>query len=120
MPPVSNKQQGNGGKPNQAPSPDPAEAKDPKPGPEVADEQKPQLPFAGVNNVDLPREVKFSGKTVTMIFKRKVHLTIEHGQFIKFREGIQEVPEEVADHYYLKDSGASRYVPETPKPEEAA
>lgn len=48
-------------------------------------------------------------KTVTMTFPQKVLLTVEGNQRILFEQGIQEVPEEHADHPYLKIMGATRY-----------
>lgn len=56
-----------------------------------------------------PAEVERPGEgTVTMSFPRAVRLTTIDGP-VEFPQGIQEVPVHLADHPYLRHSGATRY-----------
>lgn len=69
------------------------------------------IPFSPVQNdgvihTDAP---DVSGETVTMVFPKKVHLTLSHHQKVEFKPGIQEVPEAYADHEWLKQNGVMRY-----------
>lgn len=78
------------------------------------EEKKPQpatIPFAqaSVKPPLTPQEAREPHeKTVTMTFPRKVRVTTRDG-LIDFPAGVQEVPEHLADHPYLKHSGVKRH-----------
>lgn len=52
---------------------------------------------------DLPK----GGKTVKMIFPKPVRLQAASHQHIMFPAGVNDVPVEYADHWYLKANGAT-------------
>jgi len=57
-----------------------------------------------------PEEAVQEGEdTVTMVFPRAVRLTANDGRVVDFKPGVQEVPESLADHSYLKLNGAKRH-----------
>lgn len=57
-----------------------------------------------------PEQVLGEGEgTVTMIFPRDVKVTQDDRVQVQFRKGIQEVPEHLADHWYLKANKVERY-----------
>lgn len=47
--------------------------------------------------------------TVTMLFPSRVVLLTNDGKRVEFLPGIQEVPEHLADHDWLKRNGAQKY-----------
>lgn len=47
--------------------------------------------------------------TVTMIVPTPVNITLEKGVKVHIPEGTQEVPESLANHFYLKACGATVY-----------
>lgn len=51
---------------------------------------------------------KFGGETVAMSFPHEVYLTTQERDIIYFPAGRHEVPEELADHPYLKANEAER------------
>lgn len=58
------------------------------------------------------------GKTVTMIFPHQIHLRETHHTRHTFKAGVNEVPEHLVDHPYLKVQGVKPYVvPKAVKPE---
>lgn len=57
-----------------------------------------------------PEEAANGYSTVTMVFDRPVHLTIETNRSIYFPQGVHEVPEHLADHWYLEANGARPHV----------
>jgi len=57
------------------------------------------------------------GTTVTMIFPRPVVLLLDNQKRIQFREGTQEVPEDIADHWFLRANNVKRYEPEAAIPQ---
>jgi hypothetical protein len=56
------------------------------------------------------------GKTVTMTFKKRCLLNLGPGKMVEFLPGPQEVPEELANHWYLKAHGAVAYQRHTVEP----
>jgi hypothetical protein len=54
---------------------------------------------------------KFGGETVGMIFPHEVYLTTQERDIINFPAGRHEVPEELADHPYLRANGVERLTP---------
>jgi hypothetical protein len=73
-------------------------------------DKQPQTNFPAAH-VEPPIPVQQAAKgkkTVTMVFKRPVRLTTREG-VIDFPEGVVEVPEDLADHDYLRLSGATRH-----------
>lgn len=59
-------------------------------------------------------------QTVTMIFPRRVLLTLQDYRRVEIQPGTREVPESIAGHWYLRDMGAERYAaPAPPNPPEA-
>lgn len=55
--------------------------------------------------------VRSAGETVTMVFPHRVLLTIDHATQVEFQAGVQEVPEHLAEHPYLKSNRVVRYSP---------
>jgi hypothetical protein len=53
---------------------------------------------------------RFSGETAEMIFPQDVNLTTQAREIIHYPAGRHAVPEELADHPYLKANGASRLI----------
>ena len=53
----------------------------------------------------------FGGETVAMMFPHEVYLTTQKRDIIYFAAGRHEVPEELADHPYLKANEVSRLSP---------
>jgi hypothetical protein len=53
---------------------------------------------------------KFGGETVGMIFPHEVYLTTQERDIINFPAGRHEVPEELADHPYLRANGVERLI----------
>lgn len=52
-----------------------------------------------------------AGPTVTMLFPQKVLLRLDNGAgLLEFHAGVQEVPESLADHWWLRDNGVRRHV----------
>lgn len=49
-----------------------------------------------------------------MLFPRPMKLAVTHDNVVSFREGPQEVPVELADHWYLKNNGVKAYEPAAP------
>lgn len=62
---------------------------------------------------------ELDGDTVTMLFPVKVTLTLDNHNSITFGPGVNEVPEELQDHWYLKSHGVQKYEKRKPKVEEA-
>lgn len=58
-------------------------------------------------------------RTVTMTFVRRV-LLLRDGRYYEFQPGVQEVPVVLADDWYLKQMGATRYEPSPAAPPPAA
>jgi hypothetical protein len=56
-----------------------------------------------------PEEAAKGNSTVTMVFDKTVHLTVAPNRSIMFHPGTHEVPEQYADHWYLKAHGARIY-----------
>lgn len=56
-----------------------------------------------------PEEAAKGTQTVTMEFPNSVHLTIDTNQTVFYPQGVNEVPEHLADHWYLKAHQARRY-----------
>lgn len=54
-------------------------------------------------------EGKSEGKTVTMVFPKEVMIQTEPGTVKTFPAGTQEVPAELADHWFLKAQGVTKY-----------
>lgn len=53
---------------------------------------------------------KKAGKTVTMIFPHQIHLRESHHTRHTFKAGVNEVPEHLVDHPYLKVQGVKPYI----------
>jgi hypothetical protein len=47
--------------------------------------------------------------TVTMVFPKPVLLTLPGYRRVQFKAGVNQVPQSLADHEYLKLSGATRH-----------
>lgn len=59
-----------------------------------------------INSEVAVAEAKAAGeKTVPLVFPRPVNLTVEFGRVIAFAKGINEVPENLVNHWYLKAHG---------------
>lgn len=56
-----------------------------------------------------PAEVAEGHSTITMQFPNPVHLTIATNTSVYYPAGVHEVPDHLADHWYLKAHGAQRY-----------
>jgi len=56
----------------------------------------------------------YHGATTTMVFPRRVVLLLDSQKRIEFLPGPQEVPTEVAEHWYLKAHNVKPYVPGVP------
>lgn len=80
-------------------------AKNPQPGPGVQ---------AAINAArQAPKnaaQLAATEETVTMVFPRKVLLTLNDHSRVEFEAGIQEVPKSLAGHDYLAMSGVKPYV----------
>lgn len=50
----------------------------------------------------------FSGAKIKMIFPKKVRILVDGHRFVDFPAGVQEVPEGLSDHWYLKAHGVKR------------
>jgi hypothetical protein len=48
-------------------------------------------------------------KTITMHFPKPITLSLNTGKKVRFGSGIQEVPEYLANHWYLEVSGVKAY-----------
>jgi len=53
---------------------------------------------------------KKPGKTVTMVFPRQIHVRETHHTRHTFKAGVNEVPEHLVNHPYLKVQGVVPYV----------
>lgn len=53
---------------------------------------------------------EYSGKTIPMIFPRPIRLTLNDYTFIHFETGINDVPTELAGHWYLKAHAVQAHV----------
>jgi hypothetical protein len=53
-----------------------------------------------------PAEAAAGQKTLTMVFPQDVHLTIGPNHTVYYPAGAHEVPEDLAEHWYLKACGA--------------
>ena len=49
-----------------------------------------------------PAEAAEGHRTVTMEFPKEVHLTVSNNSSVFYPAGIHEVPDHLADHWYLK------------------
>jgi hypothetical protein len=57
-----------------------------------------------------PEEAVQEGEdTVTMVFPQAVRLTANDGRVVDFKPGVQEVPESLADHSYLRLNGVKKH-----------
>jgi hypothetical protein len=57
-----------------------------------------------------PEEAVAPGEgTVTMVFPQPVNLTTNDNRLVRFNAGINEVPESLADHQYLRLSGVKKH-----------
>lgn len=57
-----------------------------------------------------PLEILSKGeKTVTMIFPKDVMLNVDNHTRVLIRAGVQEVPESIAPHWWLKANGGEVY-----------
>src|SRR5437588_4048016 len=65
----------------------------------------PQMPHT-VKSSELEGE-----PTVLMIFPHPVLLTVHATKRIQFRDGPQQVPVSLADHFYLKANGVKAFIP---------
>lgn len=68
---------------------------------------------------DLLDSDEFTGNTTTMVFPKKVRLTLDTYNYVDFDAGIQEVPDEIADHWYLKAHGVQKHEKKRQKKAEA-
>lgn len=78
----------------------------------MAVDDKTLQPF-GLGPRDLPAKpvelLRPNENTVTMVFPRQVILNTDYGKRVEFSPGVQEVPEHLADHQWLKLNGVLRY-----------
>jgi hypothetical protein len=79
----------------------------------MAEAVKPQSqPIAPLPTVPpLAVEAFPKSKTVTMVFPKPVTLTLSDQTQVRFKEGPQEVPVELKDHWYLKANKVVAYAP---------
>jgi hypothetical protein len=56
-----------------------------------------------------PEQAAEGYSTVTMEFPNPVHLTIATNDTVFYPKGVHEVPEHLADHWYLEAHDARRY-----------
>lgn len=56
-----------------------------------------------------PAEAAKGHSTTTVEFPRLIHLTISTNQSVHYPVGVHEVPDHLADHWYLKAHGARVY-----------
>lgn len=56
-----------------------------------------------------PEQAAKGSSTTTMIFDKPALLTVNHGTKIQFPAGVNEVPNEHADHWYLKAHNVRPY-----------
>lgn len=64
--------------------------------------------FGPMDRPARPEEIKPDEPTVTMVFPRRVLLTLPGYKRVDFPAGVHEVPQSLVDHPYLKDNGAKR------------
>lgn len=56
-----------------------------------------------------PEKAAKGERTVTMVFDKPVHLTLDTNKSVFYPVGPQEVPVRYSDHWYLKAHGVKRY-----------
>lgn len=56
-----------------------------------------------------PEQAAKGHKTVTMVFDHDVLLTVDWHTKIAFTKGVHEVPEHLADHFFLRNHNVRRY-----------
>lgn len=64
-------------------------------------------PLAGI--AATPEEAAKGHRTVTMVFDHPVLLTVDWHHKIQYPKGVHEVPEHLADHYYLVNNNVRPY-----------
>lgn len=78
---------------------------------EATDPAAPELPLAvphAAAPVAAASAFPDGTKTVNLVFPRSVTLTLNDGRRVQFPPGVNAVPEEYADHFYLKAHGVQR------------
>lgn len=77
-----------------------------------------QPPFAAAGGARSISTKEYGHPTVLMVFPEAVKLTINHGQVMDFKPGINRVPENLQNHPYLKAHGVVLAEPEPEEGEE--
>jgi len=81
----------------------------------MAEEKEVRMPTAHLDPPAKPVDVAVVGEqTVTMIFPRKVTLTLSNHKRVVFEPGIQEVPVSLSTDEWLARAGARIYTPQPP------
>lgn len=72
-------------------------------------------PFGGshVETHKSPLEQFPGAETVTVVSPKRVLITLDNQLKVEIKEGVQELPVEVADHWYAKANGVKRYEKES-------